>query len=116
MSGEPVRLYGPDVQDVDADDVDRLCVVIPASSALPYLDLLDLGSPGDDVHAGQVVHIDLVEVHVRNLPAARPGVRLIVPGAVALATRGRSDLLIPFGEVRSRAGDVVGHQVLASPC
>ncbi|WP_405710030.1 hypothetical protein OG264_15975 [Streptomyces xanthophaeus] len=116
MSGETVRLYGPDTDVIDDDAVDLGCVVIAASSAVAYLDLLDLGSPGDDVHGGETVHIDLVEFHVRGLPAVRPGTRLIVPASVALASRGRSDLLVPVGDVRTRSGDSVGHQVLASPC
>ncbi len=116
LSGEPVRLYGPDVEVIDDDPADALCTVIPADGAAAYLDLLDLGSPGDDVHGGRLVHIDLVEFYVRGLPAPRPGTRLIVPYGVALATRGRSDLLVPVGDVRDRSGEPVGHQLLASPC
>lgn len=116
LSGEPVRLYGPNVEVIGDDALDSLCTVIPADGAAAYLDLLDLGSPGDDVHGGRTVHIDLVEFHVRGLPAPRPGTRLIVPCVVALASRGRSDLLVPIGDVRTRSGESVGFQVLASPC
>ncbi|MGP3686502.1 hypothetical protein ACTVZO_17650 [Streptomyces sp. IBSNAI002] len=116
LSGEPVRLYGPDVEVVDDDALDSRCTVIPTDGAAAYLDLLDLGSPGDDIHGGRPVHIDLVEFHVRGLPAPRADVRLIVPAGVAMATRGRSDLLVPLGDVRDGAGESVGHQILASPC
>ncbi|MFD3777321.1 hypothetical protein [Streptomyces sp. NPDC058612] len=117
LTGEPVRLYGLSAADVIEDDaLDSGCIVIPAEDPPAYLDVISLGSPGDDVHGGRTVEIDLCEFHVRDLPAPQASTRLIVPPGVALASRGRGDLLIAFGDVVDTTGASVGHRLLVSPC
>lgn len=117
LTGEPVRLYGLAAPDVIEDDaLDSACTVIPAETPPAYMDVISLGSPGDTVHGGRPVQIDLCEFHIRDLPAAVTGTRLIVPPGVALASRGRSDLLIAFGDVCDATGASLGHRLLVSPC
>ena len=73
---------------------------------------VDLGTQED---RGTVY--ELVEFgHVHDLPEPEPHVWLIVSLPVALACLpGRSDLLVPYREVRNDQGTVVGCEMLARP-
>ncbi|MGW2985435.1 hypothetical protein [Streptomyces goshikiensis] len=116
LTGASIRLYGPDAPDTLTDPMTILGVAIAAAEPPADFYMIDLGSIGDEQYRGHPVHLVLAEIHVRDLPEARPGTRYVVSAAVALASRGRSDLLVPLGEVRTPAGALLGHKVLISPC
>lgn len=50
------------------------------------------------------------------LPDKERRIRYVVPLVVALAARGRDDLLVPYRDVRNMAGSVIGCRQLAQPC
>ncbi|MFE7096997.1 hypothetical protein [Streptomyces erythrochromogenes] len=119
LTGEPIRVYGPDAPEViEADALDLECTVFAAEVPPAFLDLvhLDLDEARTAFHGGRPVEIHLVQHIVRDLPAARRGVYLLVDSAVGLTVRGRADLLIGFDSVRDAAGAVVGYRHLVSPC
>ena len=61
---------------------------------------------------------ELVEFgHAHDLPPKQDGVWLIVslPVALACVPGGRSDLIVPYREVRNDEGTVVGCRTLAQP-
>lgn len=59
--------------------------------------------------------IDVEFGHIAGLPAGRPQTWFVVSLACALAVPGRSDLVVPFWQVRNGAGTVVGCRALARP-
>jgi hypothetical protein len=72
------------------------------------LAMIELGSCGG---------VEMVEFgHAHDLPPKRDGVRYIVSlvVAISLADR-RSDLLVPYREVRNSTGTVIGCRSLAQP-
>ncbi|MCY0921865.1 MULTISPECIES: hypothetical protein [unclassified Streptomyces] len=116
LTGETLRMYKPDSPDVLTDPLTGLGAVIDAIEPAADLNIIDLGSPGDDEYRGHVVPIDLAEIHIRHLPPSRPGARYVVTAAIAFAARGRADLLVPMGEVHDPDGTLLGHRHLISPC
>ena len=54
--------------------------------------------------------------HISGLPAVRPAVWVVVSLALALAVPARSDLLVPWRQVRNERGTVIGCRGLARPC
>lgn len=61
--------------------------------------------------------VELVEYgHVDNLPASRDGVSYVVPIGVALSQAARrDDLLVPYRDVTTADGTVIGCRELAQP-
>lgn len=106
-----VRIYAEDRPDGDDDIAFGLQHTfdpqLPAAQLTP-LPLVTLYE--DDVP------VELVEYgHIANLPAARDGVRLIVPFEVALAQPRRDDLLVTYRDVHDSTGAVIGCRELAQP-
>ena len=65
----------------------------------------------------EAVPITFVEYgHVEALPPVRGRTWYVVSLATALAVPLRPDLLVPWRQVRNRAGTVVGCRGLARPC
>ena len=61
--------------------------------------------------------VEFVEYgHVHDLPQPEAGTDYIVSLVVALAARGRSDLLAPYLEVRNGQGTMVGCRFLQRVC
>ncbi|MFG2993978.1 hypothetical protein ACGFZK_32585 [Streptomyces sp. NPDC048257] len=117
LTGETVRLYGPEAPDVITDDaLDLRCTVFAAEvpPAELHLEHLDFGER--TYHGGRPVQTYLVRHTVRDLPARRGGAHLLVDPAVGMCVRGRSDLLIPYGPVHDSTGAIVGYRHLVSPC
>jgi hypothetical protein len=67
------------------------------------------------MHDDDRIALALVEYHLDDLPEKTAGTYLVVDLDVAIAARGRADLLVPHLEVHDTAGDVIGHRRLASP-
>jgi hypothetical protein len=109
LTPHPIRLYFNEREDGLDDLEPHLRRVIDPEPTPARLDMVELGTQGDGV--------ELVEYgHARDLPPKRDGVRYVVslPVALALADR-RSDLLVPYREVRNSTGTVIGCRQLAQP-
>lgn len=108
LTPHPVRLY-EDVRQDGIDDLEpHLREVIPPQDRPARLAVIELGTCDG---------VELVEYgHTRDLPPRSDGVRYIVslPVALGLAPR-RSDLLVPYREVRNSSGTVIGCRQLAQP-
>lgn len=117
LTGEPVRVYGPDAPDVIEDDVlDTGCVVFAAEVPPAYINLDVLGAGAKTFHGGRPVETYLVRHVVCDLPPSRPNTYLLVDAVIGLTARGRGDLLIGFDSVCDPTGAVVGYRHLVSPC
>jgi len=63
-----------------------------------------------------VVGYTIVEYgHIADLPEPADGVRYIVSLPTALAARRRTDLLVPYRQVRNAKGTIVGCRGFAQP-
>lgn len=117
LTGETVRVYGPDAPDVIADDaLDTRCTVFAAEVPPAYINLDVLGAGERTFHGGRPVQTHLVRHVVCDLPPSRPNTYLLVDAAIGLTARGRADLLIGFDSVHDAAGALVGYRHLVSPC
>lgn len=108
LTPHPIRLYWPERVD-GLDDLDaKLLEVFQPEGKPARLATIELG-----VCDG----VEMVEFgHAHDLPPKRDGVRYIVSlvVAISLADR-RSDLLVPYREVRNASGTVIGCRALAQP-
>lgn len=121
LTPHPVRLYTPATPDRihELDDLNEGVIAVIEPEETPARVATIEASLGVVFawHQGQNIPTVLIEYGtVQGLPERKAGVQLIVSPAVAVATRGRSDLLVPYSEVRNTAGTVVGCRLLASPC
>lgn len=121
LTPHPIRLYSPATPDRihELDDLNTGLIAIIEPEETPVRVATTEVSLGVIFawHDGQNIPTVLIEYGtVEDLPERRNGVQLIVSPAVAVATRGRSDLLVPYSEVRNTTGTVVGCRLLASPC
>lgn len=135
-----VRFYPPDCPDrIDPEQVEPLAVIYPAtahkSARIGEISLgtvthvpVGAGWPCSQLAEGELtIPVEYVEycAHgglVNPLPEPQDGVWLIVSLVVAIqqtyvyaAPRGRSDLLVPYREVRNMGGTVIGCRQLARP-
>ncbi|MFD8577189.1 hypothetical protein ACFV1H_17890 [Streptomyces virginiae] len=105
----PIRVYEWAREDGN-DDLDaQLKYVIDPEPEPARLATIELGTQADG--------IELVEFgHRVDLPRPQDGVRHVVSLVVALALAPRrSDLLVPYSEVRNASGTVIGCRALAQP-
>jgi len=110
LTPHPIRLYSNDREDGTDDLEPHLREVIEPEAKPARLAMIELGT--------QAGGIELVEYgHAHDLPPKRDGIRYVVSLVVALslAPRGRSDLLVPYREVRNSSGTVIGCRQLAQP-
>ncbi|MFJ6579295.1 hypothetical protein ACIQMY_25450 [Streptomyces sp. NPDC091368] len=109
LTPHPIRVYEWTREDGN-DDLDlQLKYVIDPEPKPARLATIELGTQGDGT--------ELVEYgHTENLPRKQDGYRYVVslPVALAMAPR-RSDLLVPYQEVRNASGTVIGCRALAQP-
>lgn len=108
LTPHPIRLYAHDREDGSDDLEPYLREVIPPEPTPARLATFEVSSGMWPV---------LVEFgHAQNLPPKRDGVQYIVSLVVALAlAERRSDLLVPYREVRNSTGTVIGCRSLAQP-
>ncbi|MFI5685918.1 hypothetical protein [Streptomyces sp. NPDC051636] len=112
LTPHPIRLYALDRPDGLDDLEPGLLRVIEPERTPARLGMVPLST---EYREG--VPVELVEYgHAEEIPAARKGTSLVVslPVALALAPR-RSDLLVPYREVRNSTGTVIGCRQLAQP-
>lgn len=110
LTPHPIRLYSNEREDGIDDLEPHLRRVIEPEGKPARLAMVELGTQADGT--------ELVEYgHAHDLPPKRDGVQYVVSLVVALSlvTRGRSDLLVPYREVRNSTGTVIGCRQLAQP-
>lgn len=109
LTPHPIRLYSNEREDGIDDLEPYLREVIEPEPAPARIAMVELGTQGGG--------IELVEyTHAQGLPPKRDGVRYVVSLVVALAVaHKRSDLLVPYREVRNASGTVIGCRQLAQP-
>jgi len=108
LTPHPIAIY----RDREADD--GPAEVIPPSGTVARVAVIELGT-NLSPHSGR--SYELVEYgHVSGLPQRQPGTDYIVSLVVALAARGRDDLLAPYVEVRNSEGTMIGCRFLQRIC
>lgn len=108
LTPHPIRLYWAERED-GSDDLDaHLMETFPPEPVPARLATIELGGG---------ISFELVEYgHATGLPPKRDGVQYIVSLVVALALADRrSDLLVPYREVRNSTGTVIGCRSFAQP-
>lgn len=108
LTPHPVRLYWGEREDGIDDLEPHLREVIEPDPVPARLATIEVSSG---------MWPELVEYgHAQNLPPKRDGYQYIVSLVVALALADRrSDLLVPYREVRNASGTVIGCRSLAQP-
>lgn len=125
LTPHPIRIYPPSTPDrIEIDgEHEPMCVIEP-SGRVARVSMDELSSGAIAQHSGlpiPVQHVDYGSVY--GLPQfdysagdETPRTYHVVSTIVALAARGRSDLLAPYREVRNMEGSVIGCRALAKPC
>lgn len=117
LTPHPIRIYHPDTPDQLDDPTIGFVLAIPPEEPPARVGSTEVDLGGPIEFEGRAIPTVLITYRcVDDLPAPTPGVQLIVSPAVAVAAHGRSDLLVPYAEVRNEIGTVVGCRRLASPC
>ncbi|MFF7411675.1 hypothetical protein [Streptomyces lydicus] len=108
LTPHPIRLYGSEREDGNDDLEPHLRAIIEPEDKPARLAMIELGTCGG---------VELIEYgHAHDLPPKRDGYLYIVSLVVALALADRrSDLLVPYREVRNSSGTVIGCRQLAQP-
>ncbi|MGW0131881.1 hypothetical protein [Streptomyces sp. NPDC003299] len=112
LTPHPIRLYNADRPDGIDDLEPGLRLVIEPEPKPARLGVVPLSTEYRDG-----IPVELVEYgHAIGLPRRADGCSYIVslPVALGLAPR-RSDLLVPYREVRNASGTVIGCRQLAQP-
>lgn len=112
LTPHPIRIYALDRPDgLDDLDLGLLQTIAPEPKAA-RLGMIPLTTEYRDG-----IPVELVEYgHAEDIPRATDGVSVVVSLATALALAPRrSDLLVPYREVRNSAGTVIGCRQLAQP-
>ncbi|WP_399559303.1 hypothetical protein OH809_45145 (plasmid) [Streptomyces sp. NBC_00873] len=109
LTPHSIRLYSWDREEGSDDLEPHLRAVYEPEPTPSRLATIELGPDGSGA--------ELVEFgHAQDLPPKRDGYRYIVSLVVALALADRrSDLLVPYHEVRNASGTVIGCRALAQP-
>lgn len=106
LTPHPIAIYGNRAVDEGPAEV------IPPSGTVARLATIELGT-----NLGPSSAYELVEYgHAHDLPRPQPGTDYIVSLVVALAVRGRDDLLAPYVEVRNDEGTMIGCRYLQKVC
>lgn len=106
LTPHPIAIYGNQT----VEDGPR--EVIPPSGTVARVATIELGS-----QVGRSAAYELVEYgHIHDLPQPAPDIDYVVSLVVALAARGRDDLLAPYLEVRNEQGTMIGCRYLQKVC
>lgn len=109
LTPHPVRIYRADTPDQVRDLDEGVVVVLEPSGMTARLSETVIGE--EAALLGEGVEIPVVAVsyaEVKGLPAPQHGTAYVVPLVTALAASERDDLLVPYEQVRSPEGAVVG--------
>lgn len=106
LTPHPISIYGNRALEEGPSEV------IPPSGSVARVATIDLGT-----QLGKACSYELVEYgHVHDLPPKQDGTEYVVSLVVALAARGRDDLLAPYVEVRNEQGTMIGCRYLQRVC
>ncbi|EIF01217.1 hypothetical protein [Saccharomonospora glauca] len=109
MTPHPVRIYGAGTPDRVEDPDDGVVRVLEPSGEFARLSESVLGEDTVLDEEGAEIPVSLVSyAEVEGLPEPQEGVAYVVPVMTALAAAGRTDLLVPYEQVRNQEGTVVG--------
>lgn len=116
LTTQTIRLYDHATPGVVDDPDEGLLATLEPEQAPAQL--VPAGAGSTDVqHHRHAFHVGLVEYgHVEGLPARQPLRHLLVDLDVALAERGRADLLVGRTPVHHTDGRLLGYRHLTSPC
>ncbi len=113
LTPHPVRIYTADTPD-QVDDPDHgVLLTLEPSGALARLSESVTGE--ETILAGEGVEIPVSTVsyaEIQGLPEPQQGTVYVVPLMTALAAPARTDLLVPYEQVRNEEGTVVGSRRL----
>jgi hypothetical protein len=108
LTPHPLAIYGGRTVEEGPDEV------IPPSGTVVRIATIELGT-GLSAHSGR--SYEMVEYgHAHDLPRPEAGTDYVVSLVVALAVRGRDDLLAPYLEVRNEEGTMIGCRYLQRVC
>jgi hypothetical protein len=108
LTPHPIAIYGNRPVEDGPEEV------IPPSGTVARIATIELGT-NSSPNSRQ--SYELVEYgHAHDLPRPVAGTDYVVSLVVALAVRGRSDLLAPYLEVRNEAGTMIGCRFLQRVC
>ncbi|WP_234342335.1 hypothetical protein, partial [Streptomyces leeuwenhoekii] len=112
LTPHPIRIYADDRPDGIDDLEPGLRYVIEPEERPARLGVIPLSTEYRDG-----IPVELVQYgHAQGLPRRRAGVSYVVSLALALALAPRrSDLLVPYRDVRNASGTVIGCRQLAQP-
>ena len=115
LTPHPIRIYAVDRPDGLDDLEPGLRVVLEPEDTPARLSTVPVGGLRREVRYG--IPIETIEFgSACNLPDPHDGISYVVSLPVALAlVRHRSDLLVPYREVRNASGTVIGCRELAQP-
>ncbi|MEE4419505.1 hypothetical protein [Streptomyces bugieae] len=115
MTPHPIRLYAEDRLDGVDDLEPGLRLVIEPEDTPARLTMVSVGILRTRLRDG--VPVETIEYgHAYGLPDPHDGISFVVSLPVALALiPHRSDLLVPYREVRNASGTVIGCRSLAQP-
>lgn len=115
LTPHPIRLYAPDRPDGIDDLEPGLRLVIEPEDTPARLSMVSVGSLRTELRDG--ISVETIEYgHAYGLPDPHDGISYVVSLPVALAlVPHRSDLLVPYREVRNASGTVIGCRQLAQP-
>lgn len=130
LTPHPIRIYTQETPSKLSDIDEGLLTIIPPSGEVARLaseEPRGVSYTGSSVRYENAefgsAHIQLDRVvftTVYGLPAPRKDVFYIVPLVTAIAVQSeapaRTDLLVPYEQVRNAEGTVVGCRTLAQPC
>ena len=115
LTPHPIRIYADDRPDGIDDLEPGLRLVIEPEDTPARLTMVQVGSLRTEHRDG--IPVETIEYgHAYGLPDPHDGISFVVSLAVALALiPHRSDLLVPYREVRNASGTVIGCRQLAQP-
>ena len=102
LTPHPINVYGKRSLEEGPEGV------IQPSGDVARLATIDLGG------GGEIAYVEYGRID--GLPQPVAGVNYVVSLVVALAARGRSDLVAPWLEVRNETGTVVGCRMFQRVC
>jgi hypothetical protein len=109
MTPHPVRIYGADTPDRVENPDDGVLVTLPPAGQFARLSEAVTGEDTVVTEEGVKIPVSLVSyAEIQGLPEPQEGILWVVPLMTALAATGRTDLLVPYEQVRNQEGTVVG--------
>ncbi|MER7114145.1 hypothetical protein ABT332_06610 [Saccharomonospora azurea] len=109
LTHHPVKIYSEDTPDRVENPDDGVLLTLPPAGQFARLSEAVTGEDTFVTEEGVKIPVSLVSyAEIQGLPEPQEGVLWVVPLMTALAATGRTDLLVPYEQVRNQEGTVVG--------